>query len=93
MNHLKRFVKSGAIIVLLSLFLFLPACSGGNSHDTIKICNRRKDVLDDIAVELPDGYFYYDMDKTRISEHEVELTIYFSNRLDYDEWRNTDNEN
>ena len=73
------------VVAILIGCLFCSCLVGcDDNRDRIEIYNRRPDVLDDICIEIKEGYFYDKHEKFTVDENTVGVTIYFSN--DDAEW-------
>jgi hypothetical protein len=78
-------------LTLFTLVITACLCLSGceNENDTIEIYNKDATVMDNIFINIKEGYFYNRHEKCTVDENTVAVTIYFSNSDDA-EW--SDNE-
>ena len=67
-------------IVLVLIMCLTSSCFVGcaNKHDYVDIHNRTQFKLDNIGIDVKDGYFYDRHEKFTVDENTIGLTIYFT---------------
>ena len=68
--------KINSIFTVFALVAMLCACDRKN--DYIQIFNRSSKVIDDVGIDILDGYFYDSHEKFIVDEHTIGVTVYFT---------------
>ena len=73
---------------IICIMLCLVGCQ--NEADHIDLYYKNDYILDDIHINIKDGYFYESHKKFTVDENTIGVTIYFS--TDKDEWNQGEND-
>ena len=68
------------VLLLLSMICIcfqLTGCAE-NSSDAIEVYNKKTHVLDNITIEVKEGYFYDKHEKFTVDDNTIGITVYFS---------------
>ena len=66
------------LLVLIVGIITLLFVGCANKHDYVDIHNRTQFTLDNIGIDVKDGYFYDRHEKFTVDENTIGLTIYFT---------------